>query len=80
MAVAEFNGSAVQLLVQDDRGTADGGRAAAQQVLADGAEIIIGPLFAPSVAGGGAGGQGRRKARDRLLDGRQRGAEGRLTC
>jgi ABC-type branched-subunit amino acid transport system substrate-binding protein len=49
MAVAEFNGSAVQLLVQDDRGTAEGGREAAQKVLADGAEIIIGPLFAPSV-------------------------------
>ncbi len=49
MAVAEFNGSAVQLIVKDDRGTAEGGREAAQQVLAEGAEIIIGPLFAPSV-------------------------------
>lgn len=49
MAVAEYSGSTVQLLVKDDRGTADGGREAAQQALSEGAEIIIGPLFAPSV-------------------------------
>lgn len=49
MAIAEFNGSKVQLLVKDDRGTPDGAREAAQQALAEGAEIIVGPLLAPSV-------------------------------
>jgi ABC-type branched-subunit amino acid transport system substrate-binding protein len=49
MAIAEFNGSKVQLLVKDDRGTPDGAREAAQQVVAEGAEIIVGPLLAPSV-------------------------------
>lgn len=49
MAIAEFNGSKVQLLVKDDRGTPDGAREAAQQVIAEGAEIIVGPLLAPSV-------------------------------
>ncbi|MFO1149734.1 MAG: penicillin-binding protein activator [Alsobacter sp.] len=49
MAVAEYSGSTVQLLIHDDKGTPEGGREAAQQALAEGAEIIIGPLFAPSV-------------------------------
>jgi branched-chain amino acid transport system substrate-binding protein len=49
LAVDEYKDSTVQLLVKDDRGTADGGREAAQQALSEGAEIIIGPLFAPSV-------------------------------
>ena len=49
MAIAEFNGSKVQLLVKDDRGTPDGAREAAQQAIAEGAEIIVGPLLAPSV-------------------------------
>jgi ABC-type branched-subunit amino acid transport system substrate-binding protein len=49
MAVAEYSGSTVQLLIHDDKGTPDGGREAAQQALSEGAEIIVGPLFAPSV-------------------------------
>ncbi len=50
MALAEFNAPNIQLLVKDDGGTADGARVAAQQALDEGAEIILGPLFAQSVA------------------------------
>ena len=39
----------IQLLVKDDRGTPEGAREAAQQAIAEGAELIIGPLFAASV-------------------------------
>jgi len=49
MALAEFPGADLTLLVRDDRGTPDGAQAAAQEVLREGAELIIGPLFAPSV-------------------------------
>jgi len=49
MALAEFNAPNIQLLVKDDGGTAPGAQFAAQQALQDGAEIIIGPLFAHSV-------------------------------
>ncbi|MEM6415759.1 MAG: penicillin-binding protein activator [Pseudomonadota bacterium] len=37
------------LLPKDTKGTADGAAAAARAALADGAEIILGPLYAPSV-------------------------------
>ena len=53
MALAEFPNADLTLLVKDDRGTPDGARAAAQQALAEGAELIIGPLFAPSVQAAG---------------------------
>ena len=54
MALAEFNAPNIQLLVKDDGGTADGARLAAQQALDEGAEIILGPLFAQSVGVVGA--------------------------
>jgi branched-chain amino acid transport system substrate-binding protein len=50
MALAEFNSPNIKLLVKDDAGSADGARQAAQQALDEGAEIIIGPLFAQSVS------------------------------
>lgn len=49
MALAEFNASNIQLLVKDDGGTAPGAQQAAQQALEEGAQIILGPLFAYSV-------------------------------
>ncbi len=49
MALAEFNSTDVQLLVKDDGGSAPGAQQAAQQALDEGAEIILGPLFAHSV-------------------------------
>src|SRR5215467_11668202 len=49
MALAEFQGADVQLLVKDDGGSAQGAQQAAQQALDEGAEIILGPLFALTV-------------------------------
>ena len=46
MALAEFKNPNIQLLVKDDGGTPQGAQAAAQQAIGEGAEIIIGPLFA----------------------------------
>jgi branched-chain amino acid transport system substrate-binding protein len=54
MALVEFNSPNVQLLVKDDGGTSGGAQQAAQQALAEGAEIVIGPLFAHSVGVVGA--------------------------
>lgn len=53
MAVAEFQNPDLTVLVKDDRGTAEGGREAAREALAEGAELIIGPLFAASVQSAG---------------------------
>ena len=49
MALSEFNSPDIQLLVKDDGGRAPGAQQAAQQVLDEGAEIILGPLFALTV-------------------------------
>ena len=54
MALAEFKEPNIQLLVKDDGGSPQGAQAAAQQALGEGAEIIIGPLFAQSVGAVGA--------------------------
>jgi len=49
MAYTEFQNPNIQLLVKDDAGSAAGAQQAAQQALGEGAEIILGPLFAVSV-------------------------------
>ncbi|HUI20462.1 MAG TPA: penicillin-binding protein activator [Methylocella sp.] len=49
LAYLEAGGNDVTLLVKDDRSDPDGARAAAQAAISDGAELIIGPLFASSV-------------------------------
>jgi branched-chain amino acid transport system substrate-binding protein len=49
MALTEFNNPDLQLLVKDDGGSAAGAQQAAQQALDEGAEIILGPLFALTV-------------------------------
>jgi ABC-type branched-subunit amino acid transport system substrate-binding protein len=49
MALAEFQNPNLQLLIKDDAGNAQGAQAGTQQALAEGAEIILGPLFALSV-------------------------------
>jgi branched-chain amino acid transport system substrate-binding protein len=59
MALAEFNAPNVQLLVKDDTGNVDTARQCAQAALDDGAEIIIGPLFAQSVSAVGQVARGR---------------------
>ena len=53
MALAEFNNPDIQLLVKDDAGSTAGAQQAAQQALDEGAEIILGPLFAQPVATAG---------------------------
>jgi ABC-type branched-subunit amino acid transport system substrate-binding protein len=50
MALAEFRNPDIQLLVKDDNASAFGAQLAAQQAVGEGAEIILGPLFAQSVA------------------------------
>src|SRR6476661_4808175 len=49
MALAEFKNPNIQLLVKDDAGSPQGASAAAQQAVSEGAEILLGPLFATSV-------------------------------
>jgi ABC-type branched-subunit amino acid transport system substrate-binding protein len=49
LALAEFQNPNIQLLVKDDAGSAQGAQQGAQQALDEGAEIILGPLFALSV-------------------------------
>lgn len=49
MALAEFQAPNIQLLVKDDGGTPQGAQQGAQQAVDEGAEIILGPLFAAAV-------------------------------
>ncbi len=49
LALLEFNNPNIQLLVKDDGGTAQGAQQAAQQAIGEGAELIVGPLFAQAV-------------------------------
>ncbi len=51
MALFELNNPAFQMIVKDTQGTPDGAAMAATQAAADGAELIIGPLYAKSVRG-----------------------------
>ena len=59
MALAEFSNPDIQLLVKDDGGTSSGAQQAAQQALAEGAEIVLGPLFAVSVSSAAQVARGR---------------------
>jgi len=49
MALSEFLNPNIQLLIKDDTGSPQGAQQATQQALGEGAEIILGPLFALSV-------------------------------
>jgi ABC-type branched-subunit amino acid transport system substrate-binding protein len=49
MALAEFQNPNIQLLIKDDGGNPQGAQQGAQQALDEGAEIILGPLFAAAV-------------------------------
>ena len=51
LAITEFNGQELTLIVKDDKGTAEGGAAAAKAAISEGAELLIGPLFSASVSG-----------------------------
>ena len=80
MALAEFKNPNIQLLVKDDGGTPQGAQAGAQQAINEGAEIIIGPLFAEAVRAVGAGRAPARHSGDRVLDRRQRRLARRLSA
>jgi ABC-type branched-subunit amino acid transport system substrate-binding protein len=49
MALTEFLNPNIQVLIKDDTGSPQGAQQATQQALDEGAEIILGPLFAVSV-------------------------------
>ena len=49
LAIADTGGGAITLLVKDTAGSESGAEAAAQQALQEGAELVIGPLFANNV-------------------------------
>jgi ABC-type branched-subunit amino acid transport system substrate-binding protein len=49
MALAEFSNPDVHLIVKDDSGTAQGAQAAVRQAIEEGAQVILGPLFAHAV-------------------------------
>ena len=49
LALRDFKTAGLTILVKDDSGTPDGARAAASQAISEGAELILGPLFARSV-------------------------------
>src|SRR5205814_6911619 len=49
MALAEFQNPNIQLLINDDGGSPQGAQQGTQQALEQGAEMILGPLFAQSV-------------------------------
>ena len=64
LSLAEFQGPDLTILVKDDAGTPEGAREAANQAVAEGAELIIGPLFAATVQA--AGGVARQAGRPML--------------
>jgi ABC-type branched-subunit amino acid transport system substrate-binding protein len=50
MALAELGDTKIALLPKDDGGTGQGAQLAVQQAIDEGAQVILGPLFARSVA------------------------------
>jgi len=49
LAMNEAGSNDLTLLIKDDHSTPDGARAAAQAALSEGADLFLGPLFAPNV-------------------------------
>lgn len=61
LAYDDFQKPNLQILVKDDRGTSEGARAAAQAAFAEGAEVVLGPLFAANVQAAGSVARGAGK-------------------
>lgn len=61
LAVSELGNPDVTILVKDDRGTAEGAREATGAAFADGAELVLGPLFASAVAAAGTVARGQNR-------------------
>jgi ABC-type branched-subunit amino acid transport system substrate-binding protein len=49
LALKDFKNASIQVMIKDDQGTPEGARAAATEAISQGAELILGPLFARSV-------------------------------
>ncbi len=49
LAIRDFQTANIQILVKDDGGTPEGASAAASEAISQGAQLILGPLFARSV-------------------------------
>ncbi|HWB45311.1 MAG TPA: penicillin-binding protein activator [Hyphomicrobiaceae bacterium] len=54
LALFERNNPNLQLVVKDDKGTPEGARAAAEEAIKSGAQLILGPLLAKSVTAAAA--------------------------
>ena len=52
LAIDDFAGLSITLMIQDDHSTPDGAAQAAQSELGAGAQLILGPVFANDVRGG----------------------------
>lgn len=50
LALQDFKSANIQVMVKDDQGTPQGAGAAASEAISQGAELILGPLFARSVS------------------------------
>lgn len=61
LAIAELGTPDITILVKDDRGNAEGAREATSAALAEGAELVLGPLFAPAVAAAGTVARGQSR-------------------
>lgn len=53
LALFELDDPSFELIVKDDKGTPDGARAAAEEAIAEKAELMLGPLFGASVSAAG---------------------------
>lgn len=53
LSLMSSTADALELLVEDTKGTKEGGREAAQKVVAGGARLILGPVFSDAVIGAG---------------------------
>ena len=61
LAIAEAGTNDVTILVKDDRSSAEGARTATQEALNEGAELLMGPLFAANVREAGKLARGANK-------------------
>jgi ABC-type branched-subunit amino acid transport system substrate-binding protein len=50
LALQDFKSANIQIMVKDDQGTPQGAGAAASEAISQGAQLILGPLFARSVS------------------------------
>ena len=64
LAQSEYKGAKIKLVIKDDLGHAEGARVAARSALAEGAQVVLGPLLAPSVK---AAGEVTRAARKPMI-------------